>query len=223
MFNAKDSSQYPLEGYAKGREGKPIENGARELFIPEMLAAISRRSDDSVSSFTFFVFHCVPSRPFASFAFQDLFLFQKQQVEDLGMERQPEQLLRKGAGGNFGQAGQAGCPMPGTDAEYLHDVPAAHSFIAALAIEMVIKLVGEENGDGTAHIEESRALPGYQPVEQQDRRKIKRDGARSSGVPGKDDDAAEAGIVFAADYRHIAMRRDCRRITPPQLTDLVSQ
>ena len=80
------------------------------------------------------------------------------------MERQSKQPLRKGASGDLGQAGQAGCPMPTTNAEYLYGVPAAHSFVAAQAIKMVVELVGKKNRHGAADAADSGAARRHQFV-----------------------------------------------------------
>lgn len=96
------------------REGRKGRKGTRRktdgkwcegIIYPRDVGAIDHRSDEPQSSFSFFIFLCVPSRPFASFAFQELGLFRKQQVEDLGVERQAEQPLRKRASSDFAEAG----------------------------------------------------------------------------------------------------------------------
>src|SRR6185295_12551907 len=55
------------------------------------------------------------------------------------MKGKAEQSLRKGAGGNFAKAGQAGCPLPPARAEYPYAMPATQSVGTAQTIEVKIK------------------------------------------------------------------------------------
>lgn len=132
------------------------------------------------------------------------------------MERQAEQLLRKGAGGDFSEAGKAGCPVPGSDSEYLHCMPARQALAATQAVEVMVKLVREENRHGAADFTTPCAVPGEQPVQPANGGKVERDGGWSGCVIGIDNDAAESRILIAMNYRYVASRRnDCRNIAPP--------
>src|SRR4026209_597096 len=129
------------------------------------------------------------------------------------MEGKAEQSLRKGAGGNFAKAGQAGCPLPPARAEYPYAMPATQSVRSPQTIEVMVKLVSEENRQSGVYAKaDLRAPLRDQPIQPADRRKIKHNEQWALDILGIDDDAAETGVAFAADGRHGATRRDFDRI-----------
>ena len=132
------------------------------------------------------------------------------------MEGQTEQSLRKGAGGNLAKTGKAGCPLPPAHAEYPHTMPATQSVGTAQTIEVMVKLVSQENRQSGVNAKaDLRAPLRDQPIEPPDRRKIERNEQWVRDILGIDDDAAETGLAFAADNRHGATRRDFDRIPTP--------
>src|SRR5258708_1636573 len=140
------------------------------------------------------------------------------------MKRQTKQLLCKGAGGNFGQAGQSGCPLPRTESEYIHGMPAVQARVATLTVEMMVKLMGKEDRQGATDAAAGcNAVLPDQFVQAPDRRNVKRDGRRTRGIFRMDDDAAEPGIVPAANHGDIATRCYRCRIMAPQVAGPIGQ
>ena len=140
------------------------------------------------------------------------------------MKRKAKQALRKATGGDLGQTGKDGGPVPRTDSEKSNPMLPAQRRTATRAVEMMIKLVRHKYRCSLIDAEtDLSVLLRDQSVEMPDRRQIERDRRWACRVFGMHDRAAESGIILAEDHRHIAACRDAHRLRPAWIASPVSQ
>src|SRR6266850_6206968 len=120
------------------------------------------------------------------------------------MKGKAEQLLRECARRDLGKSRQPCSPCPPSQRYNAHAVPVDQCLLPAHAIEMVIKLVSEEDRRGPLDAPIEARLPGDERIEATYRRRVKRDGLRAERVLRVNHRAAEAGLAVAPHYGYLA-------------------
>ena len=136
------------------------------------------------------------------------------------MEIKAKQFLRECARSNLRKSGQPGRPCPPSQLQNAYPVPADQRPLPAHAIEMVIKLVGEEYRQRTFDAPIETGLSGDKRIEAAYRRGVQRDGWRPDRVLRVDDRTAETRLALALHDRHVAAGCDQKWIVAPSLARL---
>src|SRR5712664_514299 len=133
------------------------------------------------------------------------------------MKGKAEQLLRECARRDLGKSRQPCSPCPPSQLHYAHAVPVDQCLLPAHAIEMMIKLVSEENRRGPLDAQIEARLPGDERIEAAYGRRVKRDGWRAGRIFRVNHRAAEACLGLALHYGYLAATGDHEWVAAPLL------